>query len=100
MQMAIWHVSKWQKEEQPCLVGGEERLGAFQVLQGRSFMVVGGGGIDEGGRKKGGKWGQQRRRKIWKKIVFLPTLHTDFFLFRKWNPLLFIRYGIRACYLY
>ena len=55
MQMAIWHVSKWQKEEQPCLVGGEERLGAFQVLQGRSFMVVGGGGIDGGGRKKGGK---------------------------------------------
>jgi hypothetical protein len=54
----------------------------------------------EVGEKRGKVGSVEEKKKLEKKIVFLPTLHTDFFLFRKWNPLLFIRYGIRACYLY
>jgi hypothetical protein len=54
-QMTMWQVSRWQKKEQPCLAGGEERLGAYPVFQGRSFLVAVGGGVAGDGRKSGRK---------------------------------------------
>jgi hypothetical protein len=53
--MTMWQVSRWQKKEQPCLAGGEERLGAYPVFQGRSFLVAVGGGVAGDGRKSGRK---------------------------------------------
>jgi len=59
----------WQKEEQTCLDGSEERLVSFPVLQGRSFTVAGGGGVAGGGEKKEEIEADRGEEKTGKKMV-------------------------------
>jgi hypothetical protein len=60
--LAMGHIFKEQKEEQPCLAGGEERLEALLVLQGRlesgwwwKWWLRRGGGASQIGDREGEK---------------------------------------------
>jgi hypothetical protein len=63
------HVSREQKKEQPCLVGGEERLEVFLSFQGRPgsgwwwkmWLGRGGGASQFGGQE------EEKIEKIWQK---------------------------------